>query len=1677
MSKKIKYIAAFIIFIIAIILSKSSFALTVSRSSHIDKWTEDSEFFAAPYPNSATSLGNTFCVEKGGAIRWTPAVMPTSLGDKLSYVELHGHNKCPNYQSISTYEGIEKMITEGITKIINSEISILDDSEANQSKGIWARYGNGNYSFKEYSVAEDIVGVSKPFTKTQVYKQIGTYEYKNNYISYLLSSSSAYNPQTAFGLKQGNYSGTVSDIADAQLVQDAIWCSDLNIGERRSSPTQALLLLREAQDYENYVNVLNSYNPKFEKVGDTLEQVIVNRNTGNYIIGPYKIEYPDDTRFSFIEEIYITDENGNVLTTPRVICSSGNYPRSGEIFFLEFNANEAGNPQKVSVKVDFAYLSLTYGKYTHYTGEGEIHQLVGRLKKDQKTEANIVKVLVGYKPKWDPNLGKWVPDITKPIYDYQDCIVNMYWGEIEDEKIGKYWSQDLIEVLDINRNWARKSILSKSIDLTMELGGYVWEDNPGGKETIANGVADSGEKRIPNIKVTLYSSDGKQIATTKTDNNGTYKFTKLDAMKQYYVKFTYNGQYYQPTFYSSSETWGKEGWKTNSNGTDIRNERISYNAKFASIGSSPANYSGSAGYNETFTKKQLMGYTLQPDGTYKQTREPVVDTFLRCNEDHVHTSDCYDTFGTLVVETSNDATTNKMIQYVKDCLIDSYTGNGDGKFDLYPVPDVFVIDIVQYPSMLTPKAQPLYDTAYYINQGYSRREMADLALKKDIDNVRLEINGQTHKYTYDAIENKENKDKTWDIALRLSDIVSGAKYYDEEYTREIYTSDYLYKASMYGDAEKYGKSKSDELEVYITYKIMVKNQSQSIRCRVDEIVDYYDEDLIYIPERSYIEFKTGVRKNQKYAVNATEVSKYNNIAGTTTRIDGYNNLYIQGLAEGAQRIDDNGNNIGEANKEGIYLIDGETPYIYLTFKVKKDTIDNEDYVRLDEEIETGKEIGVGKENIIEINGYSTIYAPGTQVPNVGDVSGKVAGIVDRDSNPGNLEDSEIKKDNTNKNVYAKFEDDTDKAPNIKIKLDRDDNANRVISGVVWEDERENSNNATAVGNGIRDNNETLINGVTVQLVELMDNGTEYVWREFGDNSGSGTGSNTIGKGSGSGNITSETPIINAYNIVKNYDFAENQKGAYAFKSFIPGKYVVRFIYGDTVRTVLPNDVIVNGENGNNEKSYNGQDYKSTTYQTNIAQNKTYEWKKESSWINGQEIVGETLTKVFTFKADASNNETTNATINENNQKGYLYDITTADTTTLTRKENASDAKDIESIRNKVIDYSDNNVTNYIAEVLASHKKEYQDDNSYKTANDKKILLKDLILNTQMTAETGLMVIEFEYDRNNTDIKNAEENNSIYKVQNVDLGLEERPKAQLVIDKEVTNVKLTLADGSTLFDAKQAATNVLWKDHEKYKLGYNENMLNSDKFGNIENIRNKNAQKVGLIQLSMDEELMHGATIKISYKITVTNVGEVDYKENSFYYTGKVADTKNIVKTCANQVIDYVANNLQFNKDGNANWNVITLKEIEENGLVNNSLKDKLEQFNTIIVTNDLSKELVPQLYKDKINKAETASVEVPLVLTQLITSENNTDDLTYQNIVEIVNTSNNVGRRHEYSVVGNQDPTNTKPQELDSDIAEVVKILPPFGNAGIYIIIATMLIIGIGMLIGGIIFIKKKVLK
>lgn len=1437
-----------------------------------------------------------------------------------------------------------------------------------------------------------------------------------------------------------------------------------------------------AQKAEEYGKFIEEIKDGYKGIIDAQNaQIVVNREKKEYIVGPFKANYPDYEDISYIKSMYLTTDTGNPLYVDqnhdefRIVCETNSsvimgsngiprqFPKSGESFFIVFSAEKTNNPTKAEIHINFEYISNCKVDYERFTSNGNIYRYIGYTETSGEYEMAHgtweIHVNVHYTETttrtghtqycldnnthgrddehftccggqtyydtttYDPTFTYSTGEVYQPYVQMKDKKEVGETGQPETATSGGEREYKIIEATAIVGMGETPPNVppdgGQPIDLTIHLGGTVWVDNLGGKETAGDAKFSSSDTPMANVTVTIYNADGSLAKTssanpTKTDTNGNYVFKGLNAMKQYYIKFTYNSQYYEPVTYASPQTTRKSAdWAVNSNGTDTRSERLDMNARFATIGSTPANYNGLAGTNKTYTRDELKA------------------------------AGAIDDFGNPTG--GGDAS---MQQFIRDCQLDSLAGN-NGTPDLYPLENIFVVDDkvvtrefkrVDLMQNLVGGAEvtPLYPMYDYINQGYNARQEVDLALKKDVEKATLEINGKTHVYQYNQRENvsDDEYERTWDVEARISDA-----YYDTRYSRELFKSDYAYKIGNYGENPgQYGKDLDDELKVFITYKLTIRNQSMSIQGRINEIVDYFDEDYTFVPSRSSIytqvgDVRTIIHANKQ---DGSSIFKENETIypGGKANIQGYKNLYITGLGAGTRATErtyyyENGEQKWRDREidlnDGVYLKSGQTAYVYLTFEVNK----KDNWLILDETVDqAATPIGVGKENIAEINGFSTRYAGGTQVANVGDVGGLAAGLVDRDSNPGNVEYTGIRKDmsdNEAKEVYKKFEDDTDKAPNLRLILYKDDKENRVINGAVWEDERNKINGAATVGDGIR-NNETPVNGVTVQLVELMDNGTQFIWRTFEN---------------GSGTANSTTPIININGLVPDYNIGETGTGKYAFKSFMPGNYIVRYIYGDTIKTVLVNDTSssdeaknisnVYGQKGLNAKSYNGQDYKSTIYQAGLG---TYD--------------------------------------GNNTHASYTYDIGRSDTAS-----NVSDAKDLKERRNQVVDYSDDNVMNHIAEVLASYREQPSYNGTKYNQTQIQSLIGELMDRTKMTAETGKIDIELEYNRQSTG-DNKNNNQTSYSINNVDLGLEERPKAQLAIDKQVTNVKLILADGSVLFDAKQTASNVLWQDHKKYDTGYSGNFMDSSKFGTISNIRQQHASKFGLIQLSMDEELMHGATIKISYQITVTNVGEVDYKEDSFYYTGQIANTNNIVTTTANQLVDYVANNLQFYVADNSSFEVIKSDKLLSDGLINTALKNNIEKFNTIITTsansNIAKTALVPSLYKEKVNRNAIDSVSDDLILTQLITSENDTDDLTYRNIVEIVKTSNMVGRKNEYSVVGNQNPAED-PQEIDTDRAEIVRILPPFGDAGIYYIIAAIVIATVGIIVIGVIFIKKKILK
>ena len=1489
----------------------------------------------------------------------------------------------------------------------------------------------------------------------------------------------------------------------------------LIIGDADSKNAGPSSLDQEAIDYAEYDGLVRDKGLQpTDKTDINSVYTKVNQDTQEYIVGPFSIEYTNgiygEIAFSGISEMTVIGYNSkgevvndNIEITRLILSDSTTglsessivpeyfepsedlkvdetqqvYPKPGQSFQVVFNNpnSESGENgiTSISIKVKFKYM-LANGKYTKLQG---------------------TKYQVTYNCNHDYNPHTHYDVHTHESIDHNGCETTC--------KLKEYQQQWLMAADAIRSIYEQELEIGKGVNISMDLGGHVWEDVPSGKENIADGQSgillgknDAGDKAIPNVKVTLYSENGEiakllsdptesgisneqimnRVNPTYTDSEGNYLFQGLDPMRKYYVTFEYNGQVYLPTEYLKTEKqqytsvsqmvnaglYNTNEWKVTSKGTESENDRNAYNEQFKEIGSSPVNYKSTDslnsgkltnGYNEAFSQYELMGFVLDENGNYyKDENLALIDGFYEISDGNiVETNTLQEGLISKKVKeyiTQNKAYPNdeamkniyaniagnndevwRKLQFIEDCKIESYTQPQGGVHDLYPVYNQFKINCTTGTTYTTAsQAQNttfdmnaetvdgvtyniIYPGQFFVNQGLWRRQEADMALRKDIAYAATRINGRTEVYKYDKrslMTDEEvaelarlraiyEQDKTnqanyqayldykeqienkyyWEIQLRMRDYNN---YYAAPYAREIYPADYTYRS------EETNKSGAD-LELYVTYKITIRNSSTSVLTQITEVVDYYDEDYTYVEDLSWVMYKTdsngdnseitftdeeyyntmdqlsfqGSLQTNAKDINSHTESRY----GTDSQQSGmeaeYGSLYVRGL-------------------DSKKLASGEEAYIYLTFKVKSDDAGP---VILDEDDSL-------KENYSEINGYSTYYRDGTQLPNNQTKgSNDTPGLIDIDSNPGNLKLEDLQEDRFEKN----FEDDTDRAKSIKVTIDYE--AIRSINGTVWEDERTQTVSESIIGDGVRQEGEIGVQGATVELVEKLEDGNEYIW------------------------------YVTTTDANGHYEFRTNENGNVYI---IPGNYIIRFHYGDTDATVLTNS---NG--GSNTVSYNGQDFKSTVYQQDLGNN-----------------------------AGVSN------------YTDEYYDIQASDA----YEGNLSDAKDIWTRRQEVNNYSTSNITNHIAEVLASP--------YASTINSD--LIRELRENTNMVAETAIIVLEGEYNRTETDGDNEASNgvedflygndlNGNYTLNNVDLGLTERPKAQLELSKKITNVKMTLANGNTLIDTNKSATDITWAPGEPYNLN---SQMDNNKYEEYYNQDHRYAYRTevdklvdsrydashnnGLIKIDMDNELMHGATITISYELAVTNVGETDYEGQDFYY--KASGASEIVTTTANVVLDYVANNLQFRADDNTSGGWNTINDVVNSEGLNSNLNEPVEKFNTIIKTENLSTALKP---------GETTT-PVSLILTQLMTAQNTADDRTYNNIAEITTVSNSVGRRMAYSIQGNQDPTAEEPAEVDSIRAEEVIVIPPTGIGEIVVYI-TVAVLTLAILIVGIIFVKKKVLK
>ena len=693
----------------------------------------------------------------------------------------------------------------------------------------------------------------------------------------------------------------------------------------------------------------------------------------------------------------------------------------------------------------------------------------------------------------------------------------------------------------------------------IKAGGNVWLDK---EQTDPNnnkvplppdGIRQDDEIGVQGIKVMLFTNDvaskriqtngsggniygsngqvltdmyGNSLTNVRTDASGNYSFRSVENANDYYIVFEYDGVNYDTKRQGQSKA------------EENANERTAFNNKFVNIAGGSTYINGED--------------ALESSGTATNS-----GIQLLYQEKEIGAGEYESTLKTMMIDD-----TLSPARHFPQVLI---TGDVLAHYKMYASTNI---------EYTTTWKETWDETAVTLasmqmNMGI-RERIFSVSLEGDISHSTVNINGKETIYNYGQIID-EDSILSLDRSER-SELAKGMgtreSYADLKYNLQLYMSDYYFRIADYVQKDNVTqvnpienlsaleKTADDELEVYVTYYILLSNQTMHENVRVDEVIDYYDIDYDY-------EYKPDSAKYYTYTGESTNGGKIElgtpsiELIGTAQVDPGdgngirtYNKMKITGLSQ----------NMGQG---GMQLIE-------LTFKMKK----HPDIDPIDPNLPSVS-------NAIKIQEYGNKDA----YRNIADISkySTDQGFVDKYSAAGTA----VSDDNTGNFVHDTRH--SDQSPGLMVIFNDTD---REIEGIVWDDSiPDRQVGVYNHGNGIYEASESAIDDVIVQLIEIVNVGGinyEYIWQE------GRTGSPAVRA------LKLNGQDITEYDVSKlrlREGAVSNQKGEYAFGAYIPGDYIIRYIYGDG-RTY---DVT------KNVRTYNGNDYQSTIDESQYTK-KYFEYK-------------------------------------------------------------------------------------------------------------------------------------------------------------------------------------------------------------------------------------------------------------------------------------------------------------------------------------------------------------------------------------------------------------------------------------------------------------------------------------
>ena len=439
-------------------------------------------------------------------------------------------------------------------------------------------------------------------------------------------------------------------------------------------------------------------------------------------------------------------------------------------------------------------------------------------------------------------------------------ITKLWEGEYELEEVnipqyGYKLLDEKISVIVRPRETARPELDPiENKQIYVKLSGYVWLDQLEGKTTILNDLYDNEEPAYDGITVNLVDRNGNIIKTTTTKESGLYG--EIDGGEYQFVDVLIE---------------------------ELDNYHIEfiYNGlKYQSVLPHIDVDNGSKAIDDTSRSKLNQAFqTVNGTGTQTVSTSAGIDIGYS-NISREHASQ---------VEDWND----------EACEVTARTDDAN-----YVIKDHFTAGTGQ-------------EEIRYINLGVKERPQADLAAAKDLEYVKLELNGYVHRYDYAKRFKEDIQDDAWDVGVKFK---TDSEYGGMEYMRPIYKADAEYEDP---------NNPSNELQVYFRYKIALKNEASAYNARVNTVIDYYDS---------------------RYTLVGATDSEGNSLSVSSTQYDGnYNKAVIT------------------ANTD---LNSGDAKSIYVEFKLSREAVNT--ILKEGDENET-------LDNVVEINSYTSFERGTTNI--------------------------------------------------------------------------------------------------------------------------------------------------------------------------------------------------------------------------------------------------------------------------------------------------------------------------------------------------------------------------------------------------------------------------------------------------------------------------------------------------------------------------------------------------------------------------------------------------------------------------------------------------------------------------------------------------------------------------